>query len=365
MGSRITKGGCLVLGIVMCLVFSQAIVFGFDLSGKKVNIVVPFKEGGGTDTYARLFAPFLERYLPGNPSILVRNEPGGGSVKAANKFHNRTKPDGLTIFAVSSSTYTNFVIGGKKIRFDMLEWNPIILSPIGTVYFARTDTGVKGKDPLEDVKTLQKVSLIYGANNPTSVQIGNVIGFELLGMENLKVIFGLSTGEKRQAIIRGELNIGGDTINTYMKSTKPFVDNGELTTLFTMGYGRPDGTVIRDPNFPDMPTITDLYEELYHKKLSGPKADAFNNFVHMNVTAAKSIVLPPNTPQEILDVYVEAAKKCIDDPEFRKKGASFVGVYPQYYGKDAKAIMRLATDMKPETKAWLKKWIKERFDVDI
>ena len=358
-------GVLLTICLLVCIIALPSYGADFDLSGKKVNIVVPFKEGGGTDTYARLFAPFLSKYLPGNPTILVRNEPGGGSVMAANKFHNHTDPDGLTIFAVSSSTYTSFVIGGPKIKFDMLAWNPIILSPIGTMYYAAASTGVKGKDPLQDIKTLQTTPLKYGADNPTSVQLGNIIGFELLGMENLKVVFGLSTGEKRQAVIRGELNLGGDTINTYQKGTKPFVDKGQLVPLFTMGYGKADGTIIRDPNYPDMQTISELYENLSGKELSGSKAKAFINFVHMNVTAAKAIVLPPETPQQIIDVYVEAVQKVIQDPEFREKASSFVGVYPQYFGKDAKKIMRLATDMEPETKAWLKKWVKDRFDVNI
>ena len=355
----------IALSLLSCLIAQPTLASEVDFSGKKINIVVPFKEGGGTDTYARLFGPFLSKYLPGNPTVLVRNEPGGGSVTAANKFHTRTKPDGLTIFAVSSSTYTNFVIGGPKIKFDMLAWNPIILSPIGTIYYAASTTGIKGKDSVEDVKTLQKTPVIYGANNPTSVQLGNIIGYELMGMEQLKVIFGLSTGEKRQAIIRGELNLGGDTINTYMKSTMPFVEKGQIVPFCTMGYGTPDGKIIRDPNYPDMMTMLELAEIVTGEKPSGPKLQAFENFVHMNVTAAKSLVLPPDTPEEIRTVYVDAIKKVIEDPEFRKLASSFVGVYPQYYGNDAKQIMKLATDMKPEAKEWLKKWVKDRFDVEI
>ena len=86
---------------------------------------------------------------------------------------------------------------------------------------------------------------------------------------------------------------------------------------------------------------------------------------HMNVSAAKALVLPPKVSNDIIDVYVDAIRKCVDDTEFREKAKSFVGVYPQYYGKDAKKLMKLATDMRPETKAWLKKWVKESFDVDI
>lgn len=355
----------LIAAIGLSLAAQPLFAADLDFTGKKINIVVPFREGGGTDTYARLFSPFLNKYLPGHPTVLVRNEPGGGSVTAANKFHNRTKPNGLTLFAVSSSTYASFVIGGSKIKFDMLAWNPVLLSPIGTMYYASATTGIKGKDQLSDVKALQHTKVSYGANNPTSVQLGNIIGFELLGMEKLKVVFGLSTGEKRQAIIRNELNLGGETINIYMKNTLPFVEKGQLVPLCTMGYGTPDGHIVRDPSYPDMMTMLELAEKVSGKKIAGPELEAFKNFVHMNVTAAKALVLPPKTPDGIVELYVDSIKKIMQDPEFRKLSASFVGVYPQYYGKEAKKIIRLATDMKPEAKQWLKRWVKERFNVRI
>ena len=57
-----------------------------DYSGKKITIIVPFKEGGGTDGLARLFAPYLQKELPGNPDVIVLNQPGGGGVTGSNKF---------------------------------------------------------------------------------------------------------------------------------------------------------------------------------------------------------------------------------------------------------------------------------------
>ncbi len=110
-----------------------------DFAGKTVNIIVGAKPGGGADKYARLFAPFIKKHLPGKPTVLVVNKPGGGNLKAANWFHRNAKPDGFTIVTITTSMHTHLVFGGKKIKFNELEWRPIILSPRGTVLYARTE----------------------------------------------------------------------------------------------------------------------------------------------------------------------------------------------------------------------------------
>jgi tripartite-type tricarboxylate transporter receptor subunit TctC len=63
------------------LVFSTAFftapaIAEVSFKGKTVTIVVPFKEGGGADVLSRLFQPFLQRHLPGNPKVIVYNRPG-------------------------------------------------------------------------------------------------------------------------------------------------------------------------------------------------------------------------------------------------------------------------------------------------
>ena len=71
--------GLLAFGTVVA-----APVQAVDFSGKKIKLVVPFGEGGGGDRYGRLWQSFLEKYLPGNPTILVLNKPGGGGIKGNN-----------------------------------------------------------------------------------------------------------------------------------------------------------------------------------------------------------------------------------------------------------------------------------------
>jgi tripartite-type tricarboxylate transporter receptor subunit TctC len=60
-----------------------------DFSGKTIQWIIPFKVGGGSDVWSRLYAPFFKKYLPGNPTVAVKNMPGGGSIIGSNHFHMR------------------------------------------------------------------------------------------------------------------------------------------------------------------------------------------------------------------------------------------------------------------------------------
>jgi len=335
-----------------------------DFAGEKVTIIVPFKEGGGADVYARLFQPYLSKYLPGKPTVIVRNQPGGGSVKGANKFQE-AKPDGLTAMACSTSTLVPFALGNNKVKYDVLSWRPVILSPRGAVFYANPNTGAKGKDIIADIKAMRNAKLVYGSKNATSSELRGVLAFEMLGFKDVNVVFGLSSGEQQKAFLRGELNINYDTAGAYSRKISKYEKQGKLVPVFTMGYGAADGSIQRDPAFPNMPTITEGYEKVYGKAPSGPAADAYNAFLHMGVTASKSLILPKGTPDEIVAVWVETAKKVVADPDFRKKAKKVIGAYQQSYGKDAANVLRMATDVSPETKAWLKAWIKQRFNVEL
>ena len=65
--------------------------------GKTIRFVVGFAPGGGFDTYARVISRHMGRHIPGNPTIVVENMTGAGSLIAANHLYRVAKPDGLTI----------------------------------------------------------------------------------------------------------------------------------------------------------------------------------------------------------------------------------------------------------------------------
>ena len=66
-------------------------------AGKTIRIIVGFPAGGGFDTYSRVLGRHIGKHIPGNPSVVVDNVTGAGSLIAANTLYKSAKPDGLTI----------------------------------------------------------------------------------------------------------------------------------------------------------------------------------------------------------------------------------------------------------------------------
>jgi tripartite-type tricarboxylate transporter receptor subunit TctC len=92
--------------------------------GKVIRIIVGFSAGGGFDTYARSLSRYMGKYIPGNPTIIVDNMPGAGSLISANHIYRVAKPDGLTIGAFNGNQVLGQLIGAQGILFDArkMEW---------------------------------------------------------------------------------------------------------------------------------------------------------------------------------------------------------------------------------------------------
>ncbi len=104
-----------------------------NFEGKRLRVIVPFNEGGGTDSITRFLQPFWERHLPGNPKVLVINKPGAGGIVGGNYYQQRAKNDGTWVMAISTSTIMNYVLGDPRVEFDIKSWEPIVLLPRGNV----------------------------------------------------------------------------------------------------------------------------------------------------------------------------------------------------------------------------------------
>src|SRR5262249_23099761 len=89
-----------------------------------IRIGVGFAAGGGFDTYSGAIARHMSRHIPGNPTIIVENMTGAGSIVAANYLYRIAKPDGLTIGNFHGFQVLNQVLGASGIEFDArkFEW---------------------------------------------------------------------------------------------------------------------------------------------------------------------------------------------------------------------------------------------------
>ena len=86
--------------------------------GKTITFIAAASAGSAYDLYARLMAQFMGKHIPGNPSFIVQNMTGAGSIIGANYIYNVSKPDGLTIGAIQPSIYFNQLLEtkGSEIR---------------------------------------------------------------------------------------------------------------------------------------------------------------------------------------------------------------------------------------------------------
>jgi hypothetical protein len=358
-----------ILSIVM-VGFAAALVsgtaaFAADFSGKKITMIVPFKEGGGTDGLARLFAPFLQKELPGNPDVIVLNQPGGGGVTGTNKFQRTAKKDGTVIGMGSTSTFVAFAIGGEKIKYDPMSWEPIILMLRGAIVYANADKlGVKGglNDPKGDVAKVQSKPVVIGMKTPTSAELSDYITWSILGA-NVKPVFGLSTSKQRKAFFRQETIANVDGTGPYLKKVVGKTKFKSVPML-AFGYNGPDGKRLRDPDAPDLPTLEEFYQSAFGKAPRGPAYDAYLNISGLRVMS-KLIALPPGTPKEVIDTYIAAVKRIAKDPKAAKAIKKTVGSLPVYYGAAAKPVMSAGFKIKPSARAWMAKELGDKFDVKM
>src|SRR3970040_1163993 len=109
------------LALLFCASLRPATAEDF-YKAKTLRFIVGYAPGGGYDTYTRAVARYIGRYIPGNPSIVVENMEGAGSLLAANYMFNKAEPDGLTVGNFNSGMVTQQALAAKGIRFDALRF---------------------------------------------------------------------------------------------------------------------------------------------------------------------------------------------------------------------------------------------------
>jgi len=346
----------LILILSLCLLpFS---VQAADFSGKTIEYIIPFKEGGGSDKWARFYAPLLGPALVGSPTVVVKNIPGGGSTTGANQFAQRAKPDGLTILGTSGSTQFPYLLGDRRVQYEYADWHIVLGSPTGGVVYVHSKLGVNG---IADFDKLQANHLKYGSQGATSLDLIPLLAFEMLGL-NVKAVFGMKgRGEGRLAFERGETTIDYQTTSSYLSNVQPMVEAGDVVPLFSFGSLDADGNLIRDPTFPDLPHFAEFYEGAHGTPPLGPAFTAWKTFFAAGFPGQKMIFLPKDTPEDIIQAYRAAAREVITAPDFAAKSQKVLGSYEQVVGPKAETLKSVATSVDTESRNWVRNWLTEKY----
>src|SRR5438034_8906392 len=99
-----------LLGFALLCAIPQPAAQEF-FKGKSVTIVVGNSVGGAQDDWARFIAQYLGKHIPGNPTIVVQNMPGAGTIIAANHIYNIAKPDGLSLGLINPAIHIYQLLG--------------------------------------------------------------------------------------------------------------------------------------------------------------------------------------------------------------------------------------------------------------
>ncbi|MEA2987861.1 MAG: hypothetical protein QOG83_572 [Alphaproteobacteria bacterium] len=263
--------------------------------GKTINFLVGSGEGGGFDLSARLSAPYLSRYLPGNPTVVVQNMPGASGLRAAEFMYNVAPRDGTVICITQPSAVLHKVLN-PSARF-----NPAEYTWIGRVASFTTYGIVWYTAPVQTIDDAKRKEVILGAVGPSGPAVMLPAALNQLAGTKITIVKGYkSAAELGLAMERGEVQGSGSSSWEYVHS-KGWIEKKLARILFTIG-------LTRNSNAPDAPTVVELAPDERGKNIMRLAASASD--------IGRSIIAPPGVPPERAAALRQAFERMVKDPDF-------------------------------------------------
>src|SRR5262245_56121271 len=282
--------------------------------GKTITIIHGRSAGGSGDYRARAVAPFLQKYIPGNPTVVHEYMDGGGGRKAANHIFNTARPDGLTIGSVGSGVVVSAVLGETGVQYDIDK-----LHFVGTPYSAthyllltRREAGLTTLDKLRQASGVRLGAQSVGHSN---YNVGRIMAW-ILGLKEIKDVTGFSNPERRIALIRGEIDAIAVSDSGLLDRQVEWLEKGLVDLHVIFAVPREN----KHARFHYLPEIDGFAKTERERKIVA----MFRNF---SLTGSP-FILPPATPKDRVEIIKEAMRKSFKDPEFFKEYHKLVGDDP-------------------------------------
>ena len=268
--------------------------------GKTVHIVVGFSAGGGFDTYARAIARHLGKHIPGNPTVIVDNMPGAGSLIAANNVFKVVKPDGLTVGHFIGGLFMQQVLGNSAIQFDARKFEFIGTPVADKPVCALTKTsGITSAEKWQLSKTPVKLGGTAPGSNTDDVP---KILRAALGLP-LQVIAGYKgTADIRLAAESGELAGGCWGWDSIRATWRKGLEAGEVVVTV---QAVPKAL----PEFAGVPLAIDMAKTPEAKQL-------IQAGIHDVSAVIRPFVAPPGTPRDRVQTLRAAFASTMKDADF-------------------------------------------------
>jgi tripartite-type tricarboxylate transporter receptor subunit TctC len=284
---------------------------------ERFEILVPSAPGGSRDIYARVMARRMPKYLPGNPSIIVKNMPGAGGDIMLNYLYHRAKQDGSVFATGTNAMYRAKRLGLESCQYDLSKFNFIGAMPESPYLLV-----IRYDHPVKTFKELltAKKPVYYGSERPfgggSTELVGNALK-DALGAQ-LSFVTGYAGSSIRvAAILRKEIDATLDRLATAKDNLK----EKKLRILLILTYADRVPADLRG----DAP-------EWFKLDLT-PEVRELSDFVVTPTDLDKTYLAPPGVPAERVKILREAFEKVLAEPEVQKFFAKRTAVSPSVRGE--------------------------------
>lgn len=360
---RVSRRDLMVLalgGAAVSLGDDTAVMADADvLDGKTIDWIVPFDVGGGTDVRSRFNLPWLKKYLKSHVTIVVENKPGAGGISGASLFYAyRNRGDELNMLSTGGSTNIAMMLREPGVRFNFLDMIPIVGFPVGSVWYVSRDTGVRTVQDLRHPPS----PLHYACVSATGRDLSGLLAFDLLGIA-VQVTLGHTGGGASTLMTfeTGESNFDMQTTSVYRTR---LASRRDVIPLYTDGILDSHGDVIRDPNWPDLPSVKDVYATLHGREPSGPEWEAYKIALGTRGALDTVVWLHADAPKEWVDELTQAFRDMKRAPDYQKMLAEQTGGYPVMVGREVLApLVKQTFDIDPGVREWLLGWLEQKYEI--
>jgi tripartite-type tricarboxylate transporter receptor subunit TctC len=279
-----------------CVAQAQEDVASF-YQGKTVRLIVGIGVGSGYDINARALARHLGKHIPGNPNIIVQNQPGAGSLTMTNQMYAAGPFDGTVIGASFNGLPTAPLLQPNGVRFESakINWVGSTNRETQTMYVWHTV-------PIKSLEDLQTQKMLVGAQAPGSTQYDYpMLGKALFGMK-FKVVTGYkSTSDINLAMERGEVHgtlANWSTVKTL--NLKQYED--KLIRILVVWGAR------EHPELRGIPLIASLAKT--------PEQKQALQLAQARLEFGRPFFMPPNVPADRVNAVRRAFDATMKDKEF-------------------------------------------------
>ena len=293
--------------------------------GNTVSIIVGSGAGGGFDTTARLVARHIARHIPGAPTVIVVNMPGGGGLVAANHVFTAAAKDGTVVGLFHEAQMMNQLTGGDGVNFDLRAFNWLGSSyDDPNVCIVRTDAPVTAFEDLVG----REMPIAVGGTGPGSNTYDAPRVLAAATGANLRAVAGYpTTNDVRIGVERGEIQgmcLGWESVRS---ASGPWLADGYARVFVQNGTER-------HPDLLEVPLALEFAKDDDSRTLL--------RLVDAPGAMAKPFALPPGVALDRVEVMRAALHATYRDPAFLEEASAMDLAFQP---KDAAQIQEILDDV--------------------